>query len=134
MRGIQSFLGDAILYKEALRAARAQRVMRDWHLVVGEHLATVSWPDRFDHGVVWVAVSGSAWAQELRMNKDVLVVRLNELCGEPGLFRDLRFGVRPLKRPVEDSEVLPEEVGQQENLSIREIAQRRLKNGRGLAG
>jgi hypothetical protein len=126
MKGIQHLLGDVVLHKEALRMARAQRVLRDWHLVVGDQLSQYSWPDRFDHGVVWVAVSGSAWAQELRMNKDVLVARLEELSGERGLFRDLRFGVRPLRRPVVYEAEDEVKDRPDENLSIREIAARGL--------
>jgi predicted nucleic acid-binding Zn ribbon protein len=127
VRGIQSFLGDVVIHKEALRAARAQQTLRKWHLVVGDKLAERSWPDRFDHGVVWVAVTGSAWAQELRMNKDVLIQRLEELSGEKGLFRDLRFGVRPLQRPAAVEEIVEVIEEQKTTLTIREIAERRLR-------
>ena len=129
MRRAQNLLFDAIAHHDVLRAARALRVLRKWDEIVGEAMATRSWPDRFDHGTLWVAVSGSAWAQELRMMKDRILVTLNESCGEGEIFKDVRFGVRPLQRsyaPVEYFEA-PERPSA-EGLSIREIAERRMKS------
>jgi predicted nucleic acid-binding Zn ribbon protein len=121
-------LPAALENDELLRVSRAQAAMRRWPEVVGLMLADRSFPDRFGRGTVWVAVEGSAWAQELRMMKDVILKRLNELSGERGLFTDVRFGVRPLpKREPATEEVAPaaENVNLKE-LSIREIAERRL--------
>jgi predicted nucleic acid-binding Zn ribbon protein len=114
--------------KEVLRAARAQAAMRRWPEVVGVMLAGRSHPDRFGRGTVWVAVEGSAWAQELRMMKEKILQKLNDVSGEPGLFTDVRFGVRPLPKQesiVEEKPVSAENEERKE-LSIREIAERRL--------
>jgi predicted nucleic acid-binding Zn ribbon protein len=123
-------LKPALGRDEVLRAARAQRILREWPSIVGPAMATRSFPDRYDHGTVWVAVTGSAWAQELRMQKDQILTRLTERAGEPNLFINLRFGVRPLPEPApveEERPVVP--VREEESgLSIREIAERRLKN------
>jgi hypothetical protein len=91
-------------------------------------LAERSHPDRYGRGTVWVAVEGSAWAQELRMMKDKILRRLDEVAGEPGLFTDVRFGVRPLpNRPDSTKETpAPAEKEELKELSIREIAERRL--------
>lgn len=129
MRRFDRLLGDAVLQGEALRAARALGVLRRWEEVVGATMADRSWPDRYDHGKVFVAVVGSAWAQELRMQKETLLARLREIAGDDSLFLDLRFGVRPLRRPyglavVED---VTEDVT---GLSIREIAERRMRKWR----
>lgn len=122
-------LGQAIGREEVLRAARAQRVLREWDHIVGPSLAGRSHPDRFERGTVWVAVEGSAWAQELRMVKDVLLDRLEQRCGESGLFLDIRFGVRPLppsETPIEPKvfAVVEDDRGE---MSIGEIAERRLR-------
>lgn len=51
------------------------------------------------------------------------------MSGEPGLFSDVRFGVRPLiiapqEKPTETRDDYREELGE---MTIREIADRRLK-------
>ena len=77
MKRLGHMLGDAIGRGEVIRAARAQAVMREWRQIVGEGLAQKSYPDRYDKGTVWVAVQGSAWAQELRMMKGQILEKLN---------------------------------------------------------
>lgn len=133
MRKISRVLPSAVQNDEALRAAKAQMILRRvWKDVVGEQLATRSAPDRYTKGTVWVAVTGSAWAQELRMRKEMLLSRLRNHSDDPNLFTDMRFGVRPL--PVVEPDVVeePEEKSEGE-LSIREIARRRLAKMRGEA-
>lgn len=127
MRKFDRILGDAVLQPEALRAARALGYLRRWDEVVGSAMAERSWPDRYDHGKVFVAVTGSAWAQELRMQKETLLMRLKEMSGDHTLFIDLRFGVRPLRRPFEFAVVEDVVDDSLTGLSIREIAERRLK-------
>jgi predicted nucleic acid-binding Zn ribbon protein len=123
-------LSQAVGREEVLRMARAQRVMREWPQVVGPAMAARSNPERWDRGTVWVAVEGSAWAQELRMIKDVILQRLEQIAGEGGLFIDIRFGVRPLPATPESVAepavyaVVEDDRGE---LSIREIAERRLR-------
>ncbi len=123
-------LTDAItdvLPPEVLRAARALLVLKQWDTVVGSHLAAKSSPDRYERGVVWVSVQGSAWAQEMRMHRETILTQLNSMAEEPGLFVDIRFGVRAVKTPrsVEPT-VEAVELEDLSGLSIREIAERRL--------
>lgn len=133
MKRLSSMLPTAVARDEVLRAARAQKVLRDWQEIVGRQLYEISHPDRYDHGTVWIAVEGSAWAQELRMNKETILNRLRDRAGEPSLFQDLRFGVRPIHR---DQEILNEPFDEEAHkdslrgLSIREIAERRLEGWR----
>jgi len=133
MNPIQHLLNSSIVPPEVIQAARAISVMKKWELVVGKDMANRSWPERFDHGTVWVAVTGSAWAQELRMQKDEILARLNTLANEPGLFVSVRFGVRPINRVVLGG-VAVSEAAEKENLSIREIAERRLQEWRNASG
>ena len=109
--------------------ARAQRVLREWATIVGPGMAARSHPERWDRGTVWVAVEGSAWAQELRMIKDVILSRLEQKAGESGLFLDIRFGVRPLPPKEKPEEPATYAVVQDDRgeLSIAEIAARRLR-------
>lgn len=128
MRRVREVLPAALQNDEVLRIARAQTAIRRWPEVVGRMLAERSWPDRFGRGTLWVAVEGSAWAQELRMMKDRILRNLNAVSGEAALFQDVRFGVRPLPERLglpEESEP-PAAKCSVEELSIREIADRRL--------
>ncbi len=130
MRKLSQMLPDAVAKDEVLKAARAQKVLKDWANIVGPGLAERSHPDRYDHGTVWVAVEGSAWAQELRMGKETILQRLRDKAREASLFQDLRFGVRPIKREESiKNEPFDENAHRDEvrGLSIREIAERRLK-------
>lgn len=149
MRKVDKVLPKAVTHNEALRTARAQAILRDWEEIVGEALAKRSRPDRYGRGTVWVAVTGSAWAQEMRMRKEIFLARLRERSDDPSLFLDIRFGVRPIYVSEDESPTPPpnpppketpppptpvsesppaeiEEARSPGSLSIREIAQRRL--------
>lgn len=129
MRRIQFLIADSIGRDEVARTARAQIVFRKWDEIVGTDMAGRSYPDRYTKGTVWVAVIGSAWAQELRMMKDVILGRLKEASGEPDLFKEIRFGVRPIRRPEEEVEPVKTDISKDlKELSIREIATKRLRN------
>jgi predicted nucleic acid-binding Zn ribbon protein len=93
MKRLSDVLATTFESPEIMKAAKAQRAMRKWPEAVGTLLAERTQADRYDHGVVWVATSGSAWAQEIRMRKDDILVRLNDIAGE-NLFTDIRVGVR----------------------------------------
>jgi predicted nucleic acid-binding Zn ribbon protein len=127
MKKIQKILPQA-LDEELIRLGIALNAMRRWEEVVGTMLAARSWPDRYDHGVLWVAVAGSAWAQELRLMKTTILRKLCDLAGQPRLFVDIRFGVRSLPvRELAETPSIEEEVSSSpKELSIQEIAKRRL--------
>lgn len=131
MRHLGNLLNSALGREEVVRAAQAQAVLRRWDLIVGEALAERSWPDRYDHGTVWVAVAGSAWAQELRMIKDTILKRLRQQVRDPSLFTDVRFGVRPYAGNMEEDDTPDPTLPKPRRLTnetIGEIAERRLKN------
>jgi predicted nucleic acid-binding Zn ribbon protein len=132
MKKIGRLLPEALGRDEVLRAARAAALMRRWSEVVGTELASRSQPDRYERGILWVAVSGSAWAQELRMIKPHILNKLDEIGGEKSLITDVRFGVRPFfstsqNPPSRPSHALVEFAETAEE-SIREIADRRIRN------
>lgn len=89
MRRLSEVLGTAFADSDVPNAARASLAMRQWRVAVGDMLADHSAPDRYDHGVLWVETSGSAWSQEIRMAQGVIVDKMNEIAGEP-LFREVR--------------------------------------------
>jgi hypothetical protein len=129
MKRIQFLIAESIGRDEVARKARAQIVFRRWSEIVGADLAERSYPDRYSKGTVWVAVTGSAWAQELRMMKDVILRRLLEASGEQDLFKEVRIGVRPIRRPeTEGTEVGTSIDEDLRKLSIPQISERRLRN------
>ncbi|MBL8048621.1 MAG: DUF721 domain-containing protein [Chthonomonas sp.] len=93
-------LGDSVAQAEVLRAARAQQILRHWPEVVGEFLASKCVPDRFERGTLWIAASGSAWAQELRLQQADILAKLNAYAGT-SLFLALRIGTRTPRRTWE---------------------------------
>jgi predicted nucleic acid-binding Zn ribbon protein len=128
VRKVDKLLKTALDSEEILQHSRAQKVLARWPEIVGEGLARRSWPDRFTRGTVWVAVSGSAWAQELRLMKESILERLNEKAAER-LFVNVRFGVRALPEPKAVEDPTPVEdptLSKDTELSIQEIARRRL--------
>ncbi len=129
MKKVGHMVRGAVGNDEVIRASKAFKILRDWSSIVGDAMAQRSFPDRYDHGTVWVAVEGSAWAQELRMRRDQILEKLKEKSGDPTLFINMRFGVRPLPKP----EIKPETKEKKPkpprtNESIKEIAERRLRN------
>jgi predicted nucleic acid-binding Zn ribbon protein len=97
VKKVENMLAAALGRPEVLKMARAQIAMQRWGEVVGGALADKSFPDRYEQGTLWVVATGSAWAQEIRLRKEEIVRRLNEVASEPGLFADVRVGVRPFR-------------------------------------
>ncbi|MBA3726889.1 MAG: DUF721 domain-containing protein [Armatimonadetes bacterium] len=99
---LSDLLPEAIARPEVIRRLHAQVTSRRWEEFVGKQLACKSSPERFENGTLWVAVSGASWVQELTMRKREILDRLNELAGT-ALFKDVRFGNRPIKRTLHES-------------------------------
>ena len=126
---VKKLLKSAVDSEEIMRASEANRILRQWPSIVGPLLNQKSRPDRFDHGTVWVAVSSSEWAQELRLKQQEILKRLRRLSPDPELFKQLRFGLRDFEPLTEEIE--SEEIETQPDLRSMEeiIAERRKKLG-----
>ena len=132
MKKVGDMMSESIGREEILRTARAQRIVRNWAEIVGPLLAEKSSPSRFDRGTLWVSVQSSEWAQELRMMKRTILAKLAQASGDPELFKDVRFGTRP----IPEEEPTPEDEARKRaeyresiaDLSIAEIRERRLTN------
>ncbi len=70
-----------------------ESIRSKWLSVVGELIATHSFPDRIFSGILFVAVDHSVYAGEISMMKDAILAKVRDVCGVPGL-RDLRVLVR----------------------------------------
>ena len=74
-------MGDivaSLLARRGLAAkVEAASVVPDWEGLVGPQIAAVTEPRRVSEGVLFVAVSTSAWMMELTLMKAELMRRLN---------------------------------------------------------
>lgn len=100
MKKLADIINVAVDQKEILRAARAQALFKRWAEVVGDILSQKTTPDRFERGTLWVVAKSSTWAQELRMREDLVLSRMNDIAGEPGLFKEMRVGTGPRRRDL----------------------------------
>ncbi|RPI96151.1 MAG: DUF721 domain-containing protein [Spirochaetales bacterium] len=64
-----------------------------WASVVGELIATHSYPDRIFNGILFIAVDHSVYGGEISMMRDSILAKVRDVCSVPGL-RDLRVVVR----------------------------------------
>lgn len=64
-----------------------------WASVVGELISAHSYPDRIFSGILFVAVDHSVYGGEISMMRDLILAKVRDECGVPGL-RDLRVVVR----------------------------------------
>jgi hypothetical protein len=72
-------------------ALRSQRVIIEWHQLVGPAVARVTAPDGLHKGVLSIWVKTSPWMQELRAMKDRVIADINRGLGDPPLVTDLRL-------------------------------------------
>ena len=76
------------------RRLEGGRAMARWADVVGPQIAARSEPVSFHGGTLTVAVREAAWRQELTLEKERLLTRLNEALGK-NVVRDLFFVASP---------------------------------------
>jgi predicted nucleic acid-binding Zn ribbon protein len=101
LKKVSIILPQSIEQREILKSARAQLLFKNWPDIVGEFLASKSVPDRFEKGVLWVIVENSVWAQELRLQEELIMDRLNDISGESQLFKSIRVAIRPGHKEVQ---------------------------------
>jgi predicted nucleic acid-binding Zn ribbon protein len=61
-----------------------------WADVVGEQIARVTEPQRFENGVLFVHVKTAPWRTELSMQRGEIIRRLNSAAGAD-VVKDIRF-------------------------------------------
>jgi hypothetical protein len=89
------------------RELREHRILARWRDLVGEALASRTWPDGLERGVLWVRVKNSSWLHQLSFLRDELVVRLNHELGDPPLVREIRFHVGARQTVAADDALAP---------------------------
>lgn len=54
-------------------------IVANWDTIAGEQIARVAKAVRFEDGVLYVAVAGDAWRQELAMQNDSIMANIRRL-------------------------------------------------------
>jgi len=82
------------------------RMRRDWVSIVGEPMASSTWPDQIRYKKLYLLVHNSVWLHQLTFLKPTLIETLNRVVGS-GLITDivLRVGTLPT---VDRAAALPE--------------------------
>lgn len=65
-------------------------VITRWRDVVGERIASVTRPERFDKGILFVAVASAPWRAELTLRRHEIIDKINAAAGGT-IVRDIRF-------------------------------------------
>jgi predicted nucleic acid-binding Zn ribbon protein len=81
---------------------RTHRIITEWRDMVGERIATRTWPDGLKHGVLWIRVASSAWLHELTLMRAGILDGISRVLGEPRLVNELRFHLGTRKQVDED--------------------------------
>ncbi|MCE9535978.1 MAG: DUF721 domain-containing protein [Nitrospirae bacterium] len=82
------------------------RLRRNWVSIVGEPMASNTWPDQIRYKKLYLLVHNSVWLHQLTFLKPTLIEKLNKVVGTE-LITDivLRIGTLP---KVDRAAVLPE--------------------------
>ena len=65
-------------------------VLTGWDGIVGEQIARVTTAERIDHGILYVAVRGAAWRNELTMRRLEILGLVHRAAGRK-VVREIRF-------------------------------------------
>jgi predicted nucleic acid-binding Zn ribbon protein len=87
---LRSVLGEPKLQRGLVLGHLARR----WDEVVGDKLASVTWPLSLDERALVVAAAGPAWASQARFLAEEIRRRAAEVAASPGI-REVRVVVRP---------------------------------------
>ena len=65
-------------------------VLTSWEKLVGEQIAKVTTPQRFDNGVLFISVATAPWRAELSLRRREITERVNARIGKK-IVREIRF-------------------------------------------
>lgn len=74
------------------------RIRREWTAIVGEPIASNTWPDQIRYKKLYVRVHNTVWLHQLTFLKPTLMNKLNGVAG-PDLIADIVFRVGELPEP-----------------------------------
>lgn len=83
-------MGDLIRELGIGKTLSEYGVITRWSDVVGERIAAVARPERFDKGILFVSVSTAPWRAELTLRRQEIIDKINAAAGGT-VVRDIRF-------------------------------------------
>jgi len=101
---LSTLLESVFSGKPLQKRLREARIWEVWQEAVGEKIASRARPLSFRDGILAVAVSGSAWLQQLSMMKLEIMQNLNEAADEE-IVKDIYF--KQGKIPVAEKVTAP---------------------------
>jgi predicted nucleic acid-binding Zn ribbon protein len=102
---------------------RTHRIITEWRDMVGERIATRTWPDGLKDRTLWIRVASSAWLHELTLLRAQILDGITRVLGEPRLVDELRFHLGSRKQ-VDADDVLA--IAQQARMRRRRPPQKPL--------
>ncbi len=92
-KGIAQILGDSARSLRISSKLKSYAAFPEWPEVVGPAIAQVSYPEKILYGnLLIVRVIDTAWAQELSMQKETILDKINH-HGKGSHINDIRFVV-----------------------------------------
>ena len=101
---LSTLLDSVFAGKPLQKRLREAHIWEVWQEAVGEKIASRARPLSFRDGILTVAVSGSAWLQQLSMMKPEIMQSLNEAAAEE-IVKDIFF--KQGKIPAAENEPAP---------------------------
>lgn len=89
------------------------RIRREWTAIVGEPIASNTWPDQIRYKKLYVRVHNAVWLHQLTFLKPALLKKLASVAGTD-LISDIVFRVGEL--PVAERVSSPVDLGTQANI------------------
>lgn len=90
---VQTAMWKALTKLGVAQPLRERQVLIRWEQIVGTQIANAARPLRWDNQMLWIAVKSHTWAQELQLQAEEILSRLNEEAGKK-IFTSLRFVTR----------------------------------------
>lgn len=84
-------------------------VFETWPQLVGDGIASRSWPHLIRGTVLWVNVSDSVWMQQLHLQKMELLDKINRSLPGDGRITDIRFQLKTSAGKPKNADNLQEE-------------------------
>ncbi len=83
-------MGDLIRELGIGKTLSEYGVITRWSDVVGDRIAAVTRPERFEKGVLFVAVPSAPWRAELTLRRQEILDKINAAAGGT-VVREIRF-------------------------------------------
>ena len=90
MKQLKKAIEQAIDGAGIKSALDQERAIILWGAVVGEAVSAVTKAEKVESGIMVIRVDSSVWRQELQMQKEEIIIKINKKVGTRAI-RDIRF-------------------------------------------